>query len=174
MLFVHKTTYLSCANIHQEAWQVLARLAWFARTRQTHWHSPNAIFEKNVTRLDTIWGEWPLLNKNTFVEWRKIFNSKVQSLKRKYLINTFLSLLSNLFRSGHIFKRVTVFSISFFLYYIFFSIYRPNIFSILFLLSMIFIHLSLSISFSLMFLSFSLSIGIFSLAPSVLFMFDFI
>jgi hypothetical protein len=27
MLFVHKTTYLSCANIHQEAWQVLARLA---------------------------------------------------------------------------------------------------------------------------------------------------
>ena len=27
MLFVHKTTCLSCANIHQEAWQVLARLA---------------------------------------------------------------------------------------------------------------------------------------------------
>jgi hypothetical protein len=27
MLFVHKTTYLSYANIHQEAWQVLARLA---------------------------------------------------------------------------------------------------------------------------------------------------
>jgi hypothetical protein len=27
MLFVHKMTYLSCANIHQEAWQVLARLA---------------------------------------------------------------------------------------------------------------------------------------------------
>jgi hypothetical protein len=27
MLFVHKTTYLSCANIHQEAWQLLARLA---------------------------------------------------------------------------------------------------------------------------------------------------
>jgi hypothetical protein len=27
MLFAHKTTYLSCANIHQEAWQVLARLA---------------------------------------------------------------------------------------------------------------------------------------------------
>jgi len=26
MLFVHKTTYLACANIHQEAWQVLARL----------------------------------------------------------------------------------------------------------------------------------------------------
>jgi hypothetical protein len=27
MLFVHKTTYLSCANIHQKAWQVLSRLA---------------------------------------------------------------------------------------------------------------------------------------------------
>jgi hypothetical protein len=27
MLFVHKTTYLSCANIHQEAWQVLAILS---------------------------------------------------------------------------------------------------------------------------------------------------
>jgi hypothetical protein len=27
MLFVHKTTYLACANIHQKAWQVLARLA---------------------------------------------------------------------------------------------------------------------------------------------------
>jgi hypothetical protein len=27
MLFVHKTTYLACANIGQEAWQVLARLA---------------------------------------------------------------------------------------------------------------------------------------------------
>jgi hypothetical protein len=27
MLFVHKTTYLAWANIHQEAWQVLTRLA---------------------------------------------------------------------------------------------------------------------------------------------------
>jgi hypothetical protein len=27
MLFVYKTSYLACANIHQEAWQVLARLA---------------------------------------------------------------------------------------------------------------------------------------------------
>jgi hypothetical protein len=27
MLFVHKTTYFACANIHQEALQVLARLA---------------------------------------------------------------------------------------------------------------------------------------------------
>jgi hypothetical protein len=27
MLFVHKTTYLACTNIHQEALQVLARLA---------------------------------------------------------------------------------------------------------------------------------------------------
>jgi hypothetical protein len=27
MLFVHKTIYLACTNIHQEAWQVLARLA---------------------------------------------------------------------------------------------------------------------------------------------------
>ena len=26
---------------------------WFARTRQTRRHSPKAIFEKNVTRLDT-------------------------------------------------------------------------------------------------------------------------
>ena len=32
MLFVHKTTYLSCANIHQEAWQVLARLADIRQT----------------------------------------------------------------------------------------------------------------------------------------------
>jgi hypothetical protein len=27
MLFLHKTTYLACANIHKEVWQVLARLA---------------------------------------------------------------------------------------------------------------------------------------------------
>jgi hypothetical protein len=27
MLFLHKTTYLAFANIHKEAWQVLARIA---------------------------------------------------------------------------------------------------------------------------------------------------
>ncbi len=32
MLFVHKTTYLACADIGQEAWQVLARLANICQT----------------------------------------------------------------------------------------------------------------------------------------------
>jgi hypothetical protein len=65
-------TYLiicACANLRQEAWRVLARLADicravlqdspdsptfakpFARTRRTRRHLPKAIFEKNVTRL---------------------------------------------------------------------------------------------------------------------------
>ncbi len=83
---MNKTNYLimhACTNIHQVAWQVLARLAdihqallrglarladirkhfgqvrqtcphlptSFARTYHTWWHSPNAIFEKDVNCL---------------------------------------------------------------------------------------------------------------------------
>jgi hypothetical protein len=90
MLFVYKTTYLACANIHQEAWQVLARLAdirqpgllglaRLADIRQTgllglarlanirQWpllkkcDSPQHIRTSNE-RVSQIWGEWPLLS----------------------------------------------------------------------------------------------------------------
>jgi hypothetical protein len=58
MLFVHKTTYLTCPNNCQP---VLVGLDTFARHSPTTFpgldtfarHSPKAIFEKNVTRLDT-------------------------------------------------------------------------------------------------------------------------
>jgi hypothetical protein len=56
MLFVHKKTNLimhACANICKV----------FGSTRQTHPHSQNAIFEKNVTRLAELMsesGEWRL------------------------------------------------------------------------------------------------------------------
>ena len=90
MLFVHKMTYLSCANIHQEAWQVLARLAdirqpgllglarladirqpvllglaRLADIRQRPFlkkcDSPRHIRTSNE-RVSRIWGEWPLLS----------------------------------------------------------------------------------------------------------------
>ena len=58
MLFVHKTTYLTCADNCQP---VLVGLDTFARHSPTTFpgldtfarHSPKAIFEKNVTCLDT-------------------------------------------------------------------------------------------------------------------------
>jgi hypothetical protein len=71
MLFVHKTTYLACANIDQEAWQVLARLADIRQpgllglARLADIRQPGLLglarladirqrpFLKNVTRLDT-------------------------------------------------------------------------------------------------------------------------
>jgi hypothetical protein len=70
MLFVHKTTYLACANICQPVlvgldtfaqhsptiFLGLIRLTFanhFPRTRYIRSHSTFAIFEKNVTRLDT-------------------------------------------------------------------------------------------------------------------------
>jgi hypothetical protein len=86
MLFVHKTTCLSCANIHQEAWQVLARLAnirqpgllgladirqpvllglaRLADIRQRPFlkkcDSPR--HSTSNERVSQIWGEWPLLS----------------------------------------------------------------------------------------------------------------
>jgi hypothetical protein len=77
MLFVLKMTYLimrDCANIRQEAWRVLARLAHIHRAvlrglaRLAHIHQRT--IWKNVTRIRhirmsnlpflQIWGEWPL------------------------------------------------------------------------------------------------------------------
>ncbi len=85
-------TYLSGANIHQEAWQVLARLADICQpgllglARLADIRQPvllglarladirqRPFLKKNVTRLhirtsnegvSQIWGEWPLLNYN--------------------------------------------------------------------------------------------------------------
>ena len=75
MLFVYKMTYLSCANIHQEAWQVLARLADIRQpgllglARLADIRQPvllglarladirqRPFLKKNVTRLDTFAG----------------------------------------------------------------------------------------------------------------------
>jgi len=80
MLFVHKTSYLAWANIHQEAWQVLADirqpvllgldilvdirqpillgLAQLAHIRQ------RPFLEKNVTRLDTF--AWVIRHSREF------------------------------------------------------------------------------------------------------------
>jgi hypothetical protein len=94
MLFVHKTTCLSCANIHQEAWQVLARLADICQpgllglARLADIRQPVLLglarladirqkpflkkcdssrhIRMSNERVSRIWGEWPLLKNAAF------------------------------------------------------------------------------------------------------------